>query len=160
MQFLVQKPALPYPARMPFSRRMARIGKQVITYSSKTPLFPISANLVVFGAALRDQNPVRGRRVRFCTQNCIKIAWKIACVNGRWLCTPLHTWLQNKQNAVNLGDIFGMFCRTPSEHMKASERCCMLHCTLAESLSSHPWCMRTLLSCVPRTYMYPPLGKV
>ena len=42
------KRALPYPARMPFSRSIAWIGKEVITYYLKTPFFPISANLAVF----------------------------------------------------------------------------------------------------------------
>ena len=42
------KRALPYPARMPFSRSIAWIGKKVITYYLKTPFFPIPANLTVF----------------------------------------------------------------------------------------------------------------
>ena len=42
------KRALPYPARMLFSRSIVWIGKKVITYCLKTPFIPISANLVVF----------------------------------------------------------------------------------------------------------------
>ena len=42
------KRAAPYPARMLFSRSIAWIGKKVITYYLKTPLFPISADLAVF----------------------------------------------------------------------------------------------------------------
>ena len=42
------KRALPYPARMLFSRSIVWIGKKVITYCFKTPFIPISANLVVF----------------------------------------------------------------------------------------------------------------
>ena len=45
------KRALPYRARMLVSPGIAWIGKIVITYYSKTPFFPISANFV---AALRD----------------------------------------------------------------------------------------------------------
>ena len=42
------KRALPYPARMLFSRSIVWIGKKVITYCFKTTFIPISANLVVF----------------------------------------------------------------------------------------------------------------
>ena len=42
------KRALPYPARMLFSRSIARMGKKVITYYLNTPFFAISANLAVF----------------------------------------------------------------------------------------------------------------
>ena len=41
------KRALPYPARMSFSRSIAWIGKKVITYYLKTPFFPIPAILAV-----------------------------------------------------------------------------------------------------------------
>ena len=38
---------LPYPARMSFSRSIVWMGKKVMTYYLKTPLFPIHANLAV-----------------------------------------------------------------------------------------------------------------
>ena len=41
------KSALPYPARMPFSRSIAWIGKKVMTYYLKVSFFPIPANLAV-----------------------------------------------------------------------------------------------------------------
>ena len=46
------KRALPYPARMLFSRSIAWIGKKVITYYLKTLFFPISANLTVFSRSV------------------------------------------------------------------------------------------------------------
>ena len=42
------KRALPYPARMFFSRSIAWIGKKGMTYYSNTPFFLIPANLTVF----------------------------------------------------------------------------------------------------------------
>ena len=62
-----------------FSQSIAWIGKIVITYYLKPPSFPISANLAVFCLSVTRLKTCGGR---FCTQNRIKIVWKIACVNG------------------------------------------------------------------------------
>ena len=54
------KRALPYPARMSFSRSIAWIGKKVMTYYLKTSFFPISANLAVFCRSVRRLNTRAG----------------------------------------------------------------------------------------------------
>ena len=51
------KRALPYPARMLFSRSIAWIGKKVITYYLKTPFFPISASMAVFCRSVARPKP-------------------------------------------------------------------------------------------------------
>ena len=47
----------PYPTLHEwfFSRSIAWIGKKVITYYLKTPLYPISVNLAVFGRSVNTQ---------------------------------------------------------------------------------------------------------
>ena len=47
------KRALPYPARMSFSRSIVWIGKKVMTYYLKTPFFPIPANLAVLRCSVK-----------------------------------------------------------------------------------------------------------
>ena len=78
------KRALPYPARMFFSRSIVWIGKKIITYCLETPFIPISANLVVFCRSVT--RPVRSwlGQVLYAKshQNRTEMAWKIACVNG------------------------------------------------------------------------------
>ena len=77
------KHAPAYPARMFFREASRGFEKKVITYYLKTPFFPISANLAVFCRSVRRlKKPCGLGWGRFCTQNCIEVAWKIACVNG------------------------------------------------------------------------------
>ena len=80
------KRALPYPARMLFSRSIVWIGKKVITYCLKTPFIPISANLVVFcrsvtrlktraglaGAGFVHKTASKSHRNRMCKRALIK----------------------------------------------------------------------------------------
>ena len=77
-----KKRSLPYPARMLFSRSIAWIGKKVITYYLKTPFFQSSASLGILSQRYAIKNPCGVGWGRFCAQNRIKIASKIACVNG------------------------------------------------------------------------------
>ena len=64
-----------------------RVNGKVTTYYLKIPFIPISA---ILSQRYETKNLCGVGWGRFCTQNRIKIAWKIACVNGPLFLTDTH----------------------------------------------------------------------